>query len=168
MHKFILPAFALLIFSCEPALGCMCGDKPTVAEARRAARIVFLGKVIASEYELVAANRNAKEAREELTARFRVERVWKGNLEREVVLFTEQYQAPDFSISVVNCAYQFIVGKRYVIYAGFSSSDQKPRALYCSRTSEVEKAREDLRLLGRGKKPRKAAGHLSQTERTGR
>jgi hypothetical protein len=141
----------------------MCGDdKPTVAEARHAARIVFLGEVIALEYEPVAPTQSGK-AREELTARFHVERVWKGNLAREVVLFTEQYQAPDFSISVVICAYQFTVGKRYVVFAGVSSADQKPRALYCSRTAEVEKAREDLRALGRGKKPRKAAGQLSQT-----
>jgi hypothetical protein len=140
----------------------MCGNIPSVGEARRTAHIVFLGKVVASEFEQGAASRNEKGA-QELAARFRVERVWKGNLAREVVLFTEQYQSPDFSISVVICAPQFTVGKRYVIYAGFSSSDQKPRALYCSRTSEVEKAREDLRLLGRGKKPRKAAGHLSQT-----
>jgi hypothetical protein len=139
----------------------MCGDKPSVGEARRNASIVFLGEVTGSEFELEPA-KNAEGARE-LAARFRVERVWKGNLTRAVVLFTEQYQASDFSLSVVICAPQFTVGKRYMIYASLSSSDQKPRALYCSRTSEVAKASEDLKILGRGRKPRKAASQLFQT-----
>ena len=156
MHKFILLACAMLILSTESALACMCFGTPSVAEARRNASAVFVGKVVSSEYQKGAKYPGGKDAGEELTMRFRVERWWKGNLMPEVILFTEQYRGPDLSISVVNCAYQFEVGKRYIVYAGVL--DGKLRAIYCSRTSEVEKAREDLRLLGRGRVPRGRGG----------
>lgn len=161
MHKFILLASAMLIFSAESALACMCGGTPSVAEARRNASAVFLGKVVSSEYQKGAKYPNGKDAGEELTMRFRVERWWKGNPTSEVVLFTEQYQAPDLSISISTCASQFEVGKRYIVYAGIL--DGKLRAVYCSRTSEVEKAAEDLRLLGRGRRPRSKAGRVPQS-----
>ena len=155
MHRFILPAFVMLLLGSEPAVACMCFGKPSVTEARRNARAVFLGTVVSSEYREGAKYPDGKDAGEELTMRFSVERWWKGNLTPEVVLFTEQYRAPDLSVSVVNCAYQFEVGKRYLVYAVL---DGKLRAAYCSRTSEAEKAGEDLRVLGKGKRPRSTAG----------
>ncbi|HEV2802590.1 MAG TPA: hypothetical protein VGW12_19110 [Pyrinomonadaceae bacterium] len=159
MYKLTLLAFVGLLLCAESALACMCGDTPSVAKARRDAHLVFSGKALSSEYQESAKYPNGKDAGEELTMRFRVERWWKGNLTPEVVLFTERYRMPDLSISVVNCAYQFEVGKRYIVYAVL---DGKLRAAYCSRTSAVEEAREDLRLLGQGRKPRRAAGRIPQ------
>ena len=160
MHKLTLLVFVMLLLSAESASACMCGDTPSVAEARRNATVVFLGKVVSSEYQKGAKYPDGHDAGEELTMRFRVERWWKGNLTPEVVLFTEQYQAPDLSISVSTCAYQFKVGRRYIVYAGMI--DGRLRAVYCSRTSEAEKAGEDLRLLGRGRKPRGTSGRVPQ------
>lgn len=152
MHKFILPIFVLILLCAESVSACMCGGTPSVAEARRNALAVFSGKVIAAGYQKGAVHPDGKPAGEELTVRFQVERWWKGNLAREVVLFTEQYRAPDFSISVSTCAYQFEVGKRYIVYANFFFG--RLRAAYCSRTAEIERAGEDLKVLGRSKRPR--------------
>jgi hypothetical protein len=164
MSKFTLLAFVMLLFSAQSALACMCGGTPGVAEARRNAGVVFLGEAVASEYQKGAKHPDGKDAGEELTVRFRVERWWKGNPAAETVLFTEQYRAPDLSTSIVICAYQFEVGKRYIVYA--SLLDGKLRANYCSRTSEVKQAAEDLRLLGRGKRPGRAGGRIPPKETT--
>ena len=142
--------FALLTAS--SSLACMCGDtRPTVAEARDKALMVFSGRVVATEYRDGAFD-GGKPAGAELTAHFRIGRWWKGEPLPDIFLFTEQYQAADYSISVVDCAYRFEVGKRYLVYAGFFLG--RLRAIYCSRTSEIDKAAEDLKLLGHGKAAR--------------
>ncbi len=162
MRRFILLAFIMLVLRTEPALACICSGKPRVAEALRHASAVFLGKVVSSEYQKGAKYPDGRDAGEELTMRFRVERWWRGGLTPEVVLFTEQYLAPNFTISVSTCAYQFEVGKRYIVYAGHPFSDGKLRAVSCSRTSEVEKAGEELRALGKWRKPRSVRQRVPQ------
>ena len=142
----------LLLLAATSSFACMCGDTgPTVAEARDNALMVFSGRVADAEYREGAFDFMGKPAGAELTAHFRVDRWWKGEPLPDIFLFTEQYQAANYSISVVDCAYQFEIGKRYLVYAGFFLG--RLRAIYCSRTSEIEKATEDLTLLGHGRRP---------------
>ena len=143
--------FVLVLLSATTSIACMCGDTPTVTDARDSALMVFSGKVVDAEYRDGAYFPNGKSAGSELTAHFRVDRWWKGEPLPDIFLFTEQYQAADYSISVSTCAYQFEVGKRYLVYAGFFLG--RLRAIYCSRTSVIEKATEDLEVLGKGRPP---------------
>ena len=152
-QKFIILTSLLLVFNVGSVLACTCGYTPSVAQAKREADIVFLGEAADSKYQKGAVFPNGKDAGEELTIRFEVERWWKGGNAADVVLFTEQYQSADYSISVSTCAFQFDVGERYVVYAR-RAEDGKLRATYCSRTSKAEKAKEDLKQLGKGRNPK--------------
>ncbi len=156
----------LILLGAGSCFACMCGETPTVAESRDNALMVFSGRVVESEYRDGAIFPDGKRAGAELTARFTIDRWWKGSPIPEIFLFTEQYQAADHSISVSTCAYRFEVGKRYLVYAGFFFG--RLRAIYCSRTSEIEKASEDLKLLGKGRTPGKHGALLNPRRPTNR
>jgi len=141
-------AVVLLILAATSSFACMCGDTPTVGDARNNALMVFSGTLVDTEYRDGAFFADGKPAGAELVAHFEVDRWWKGSPLPEIFLFTEQYQAVDHSISVSDCAFRFDVGKRYLVYAGFFFG--RLRAIYCSRTAEIAKAAEDLKLLGNG------------------
>lgn len=150
----------MLILCVGPALACMCGETPSVVEAKQNAHTIFIGRVVSSEYQKAAILPNGKDPGKELSMRFKVERWWKGEVPAQLDLFTEQFLQPDLSIGISLCAFQFEEGKRYIVYAGYAGyagfpiQDGRLRANYCSRTSEVEKASEDLKKLGKGKKPK--------------
>jgi hypothetical protein len=159
MHKFILLALALILLSAEAVSACVCARTPSVIEARHNALAVFSGRVIADEYVEGALYPDGRPAGAELTVRFQVERWWKGSFAPEVVLFTGEYRADDLSsISESTCAYQFQVGRRYLVYADFFFG--RLRAAYCSRTDNLEQAGEDLRILGRGRRPRSVRSRI--------
>jgi hypothetical protein len=150
--KRCLGSLVLVMLAAASSFACMCGDtRQTVAEARDNALMVFSGAVSDDEYRDGATFPDGRPAGAELVARFKIDRWWKGPAIPEVFLFTEQYQAPDHSISVSTCAYEFEVGKRYLVYAGYFLG--RLRASYCSRTSVIENATEDLKVLGKGKPP---------------
>ena len=139
---------ALILFGAGSSFACTCGDTPpSVAEARDNALAVFSGKVVDTEYRDGAVFLDGTRAGAELTVRFKIERWWKGDPIPEVFLFTEQY-ASDSSMIVSDCAARFEIGKRYLVYASFFFG--RLRATYCSRTSEIGRASEDLKLLGKG------------------
>ncbi len=154
VQKFLVLSLFVLFFSVGSIWACTCSDTPSVAQARRDASIVFLGKVVDAKYQKSATNSKGQEANEELTMLFEVERWWKGGRTPEIILFVGKYQSPNFSISVDTCAFQFEKGKHYIVYAKDIYKDGKVRAMYCSRTSEAKEAKEDLRLLKTGKKPK--------------
>lgn len=156
MHKLFFLALALLLFSGKSVLACMCGNTPSVWEARDDAQVVFLGKAISSEYQKGSVSQNGTVLGEELAVRFKVERWWKGKASDEVVIFADQYRAPDQSISISTCGMEYKIGKDYLIYAveySFDGKfDGKLRAAYCSRSAEREDAKKDLKKLGKGYK----------------
>ena len=143
----------------------MC-ESITVEQARDNALAVFSGRVISSEYRDTPVVFQDGKPQKELTVRFKVERWWKGYDVTEVFLFTEQYQAVDFSISVSDCAIQFEAGKRYLVYANFFFD--RLRASYCSRTAVLERAKEDLKILNRLESKTEKAGPFYSPKRNKR
>lgn len=162
IQKLLFLIFLALVFNVGSVIACTCGKIPSVTQAKREADVVFLGEAVSSEYKKDTAFPDRKDADEELTIRFEVERWWKGKNTASVVLYTEQYQSADFSISVSTCAFTFDLGKHYVVYAR-RAEDGKLRATYCSRTSEVQNAEEDLKQLGKGIKPKTTAHKPKKT-----
>jgi len=166
--KTYLRSLVLVMLGATSSFACTCGDAVlTVAEARDNALMVFSGSVVHDEYRNGATFPDGRPAGAELVARFKIDRWWKGPALPQLFLFTEQYLAADHSINVSTCAYRFEVGQRYLVYAGFFLG--RLRAIYCSRTSLIEKATEDLKLLGNGAPPgRRRRAQRTVTGRTNR
>ena len=72
---------------------------------------------------------------------FRVERVWKGSIQREAMVQTSRYGS--------DCGIAFRNGVTYIVYAFGKDVLTAGR---CGRTKEVDRAREDLEALGEGRK----------------
>ena len=93
---------------------------------------VFVGKV-----------KSEKKEGDTKTFEFEVEKYWKGAGRKKIkinVYETARFQA------------WFQVGGKYLIYA--DASDGNLRVGRCSRSRDAEDASEDLRQLGKGKRPR--------------
>ncbi len=105
---------------------------PDLILAKQQAKAIFVGKIISQ-----TETDNVK------TFKFKVEKYWKGKKSKTI------------SINVYeNTRYQtwFEVGKKYLIFA----SNNENKNLFverCSRSSDVESATNDLKSLGKAKKP---------------
>lgn len=120
----------LLTAVTDNARACQCVNIPTVDQARQHAAAVFTGEVVGIE-------RDKGESYEK--ARFSVERMWKGSLEEEAVVFVH----PDF----LQCDLSFKVGQSYLVYA---EGDKPFSTGYCTRTASLSDAGGDLTALGPG------------------
>jgi hypothetical protein len=74
----------------------------------------------------------------------RLKQVWKGQLTKEVIINT-----PDNSAA---CGYSFEMGKSYLVFA-HGTKGKILRTGLCSGNRPLETAGEELRILGKGKKP---------------
>jgi len=124
----------LLVVHVE-ASACSCdADPPTatmeqlVAQALSGAQAVFAGKV-------VAIDKRTRPVR----VVFMVDRSWKGNVPRKVVISTGRGDG--------DCGYPFLIGRRYVVYAGPASLTRWGTSI-CHRTGNVTDRGDDLRVLG--------------------
>ena len=91
-------------FTTPVASACACGDN-TVAAALRHADVVFSGRV---EWVRKSADGGVE-------ARFRVERLWKGRLNRRVSIFTGPTEV--LYTTVDDCGYPFRNGGDYLVFA---------------------------------------------------
>lgn len=144
------------------AFGCVCVPVGGVKEELKEAGAVFSGKLIAKEFRkstndtLEAFSGLTDEQRskaEILVYKFQVENWWKGKSTKEVVLFTGQIKLAHGEVGVSSCDFPFELGKRYLVYAFKVEYDLSTNA--CTRTKKLEKAGEDLKVLGKGWKPKK-------------
>ena len=101
------------------------------------ARAVFSGRVL----EI-----NDKPQSREVFVKIKVEKSWKGNFFEEATVTTER--------SPTECGYPFEVGKSYLVYANGSDESNLITGL-CLRNTELQKATDELKILGKGKVPRK-------------
>jgi hypothetical protein len=101
--------------------------------AYQESKAVFIGEVVSEE-----KNGDIR------TFKFEIEKYWKGTDAKNVEILvyeTARYQA------------WFKTGEKYLIYAA-TDEDGKLRVGRCSRSRDVENAKEDLQQLGKGKTPR--------------
>ncbi|HUU04762.1 MAG TPA: hypothetical protein VMZ49_02675 [Patescibacteria group bacterium] len=127
--------FSILILANEIAYACKCGSpSPDIALLR--ADAVFEGRVeslwpkLFPEMGLVWP-----------TYKFRIFRVWKGELKGNSVVLC---------LNRTNCAYFFTVGQTYLVYANRNFFDHLT-STFCDRTKFSDEAKEDFEILGPGK-----------------
>ena len=105
-----------------------CAFSPVQAEYKRS-KAVFVGKVI-----------NVVEKGDSKIYEFRVSKYWKGVKGKKIKITTGD---------TMRFEPNYQMGKSYLIYA--YAGDGTLRTGKCSRGSQVEYAKEDLKLLGKGK-----------------
>ena len=123
------------------ASACSCAEPPTSLQ-----NLVKRAKQQSSHVFLALATDVLDEGPDRAVI-FRVERSWKpGSAPLQVEVRT--------AAAAEACGYRFEVGKRYLVYgrteAGVLRTD------ICTRTKEAAAAKDDLRILGAGKSPKKS------------
>jgi hypothetical protein len=144
-----------LLLTCAVAMGrfgnappVRCFVPPTVSEELEKSDAVFTGKVITEEYQPVKPTSAGGEV---LTVKLAVERWWKGEMKKEVTLYTQVIRYPNGVTSFMDEDFRFQVGVRYLVYASGTAGELRTNG--CRRTKAVVLAEEDLRELGEGRPP---------------
>ena len=172
MKTALVGAALVLILVANPVWACMCpyAQAPVELQVKgelETSSAVFSGKVVGYEFrkglvtELYGPPMTPEEAAEKEVklVRFKVDRWWKMHLPAEVLLITEEWRMPakegDMLPRIVSsmCQLPLIEGESYLIYA--SGPADKLRYRTCSRIATLTKAADDLKVLGKGKRPRK-------------
>lgn len=177
MRKCLAFLAAFLFLGAVPAFACTCiNPRGTVEEqviaARDSSSAVFTGKVVGYEYRegllydgphttrippLVADDH------ETMLVKFQVDQWWKMPQPNEVVFITDHYRLikpPEEwlllprGVTIGGCGVGFVKDEGYLIYATGAADSLKYRT--CSRTTRLSSAEDDLRVLGKGNKPRKS------------
>jgi hypothetical protein len=132
---------ALILFAPVSALAYECPPKPpnqTAEQVRTAflkeveeADVIFSGEVVESD---------------PLYARFKVDKVWKGELQGEVVILTGVKRHENGSYSRWSSDYGgYRLGEKYVVWASGPAGELKAHA--CSRTGPASRAAQDIEAL---------------------
>ncbi|WP_110114883.1 hypothetical protein [Bacillus sp. CGMCC 1.16541] len=119
---------------------CSCVQPPPPEEELAHSKAVFRGKVLRVERVKVPLNEDFPSEVNVVT--FEVNRIWKGPLDSQLLVYTE--------LDSASCGYSFSVGREYVVYA---QGEEDLTTSICSRTADVKTA--DLTALGDGKAPAK-------------
>lgn len=127
-----LLAFGLFAATPSTTYACSCIAPGTPAEEFDQTDAIFAGQVTA--VEMVSKTDFAPY---EIT--LQVAESWKGVTEEEISVYT--------GLTGVSCAYGFVNGKRYLVYAYQDSKTDKLIASMCSPTKLVDDATEDLAYL---------------------
>ena len=137
--KVLSSACALfVVLSSSAVWACSCAPPPPPKKSLAVSAAVFAGKVKTIE-------RNGRL----LKVTLEISRTWKGTKGKTVVVTT--------AASGAACGFGFKKGSSYLVYCYKPrGKGAKPVALVvslCSRTRPLERAKEDLKELGPGKKP---------------
>ncbi len=80
-----------------------------------------------------------------MSVKIEVKEIWKGLLSKEVNIATPNQTGM--------CGVSFEIGKSYLVFASHSAEGNLSTGL-CLKNKELEKAAEELEILGKGKKPK--------------
>lgn len=143
MKKIFLISFviALSFLSPEFTWACICGGDPRklrpeefrelIAKELEKASTVFRGEVVESD---------------RFRVKFKVEKLWKGDSDGEIILFTGAKDNGDGTyIHQSSCDYRFKLGERLLVYAYGDTDGLKTHR--CSRTRPLTDAEVDIREL---------------------
>lgn len=156
----ILLLFISISFTVAPAYGCVCDVSVPFQKHFELASAVFSAKYIGSEYregivsEMVDRTieiDGSQNPYKLLVYKFQVTQWWKGDLPREVIIVTDNAVFADGSKIISDCELAFETGQNYLVFADGKIDDLHASA--CSRTANLKRAKSDLKLLGKGKKP---------------
>lgn len=138
-------AIAFLLFNSIQSYACSCAlPDPKLSldekiqQSLKNTEAVFSGEVI-----------NIEKASEfALKITIRIEDVWKGDLPEVTTLIT--------GIGKGDCGFSFETERTYLIYANGNLKKNSLTVGICSRTNVLAQASEDLKVLGKGKLPKKS------------
>lgn len=123
-------AFATLLFIYDSAYACRCPPgKPSADISHSVA--VFSGKAV----DVTFKQPPHETGRYRIT--FEVERVWKGEIKKEIVLVT----------GTSSCDVRFREGESYLVFASTLNNGSGLTTHKCSRTGLVADRKEDIELL---------------------
>jgi hypothetical protein len=80
-----------------------------------------------------------------VSVKIEVKEIWKGILSKKVNIATPEHSGM--------CGVSFEIGKSYLVFASHSTEGNLSTGL-CLNNKELEKAAEELEILGKGKKPK--------------
>ena len=137
--KWAIAVAAFLLLSADVALACRCPKIEASADLSPYVA-VFAGRAVESK-RLATGER----------IKFRVERVWKGEVRPEVSLLLQRASDPGVFSS---CDIRFQKGGSYLVYALKSRDGSTLTTHKCTRTRKVAEAEEDFSALGEGQVPK--------------
>jgi hypothetical protein len=158
-HKLILTLVICLFWSATEILACDC-PLLTTEQAVKQSNAVFSGEVVGFEYRKGIPNwfmdEQAKQTGkaidyETLVVKILVKQWWKGDAPTEIYLLTGSTKNADGTSSHSSCGYTFHKGGTYLIFA--AGKENEYRTSDCLRTRKLTEAKDDLKILGEGKKP---------------
>ncbi len=159
----ILTMFFTALLTLSPATGMRCIIPGTPTVEFRKSKAVFTGKVVGREYIKDENASSDLDAGERLVIKLAVERVWKGEIGDEVLMYTSEVRHSNGIFSMMAEDFRFEDGEQYLVYANGEMKRLKTSA--CMRTRKLEKAEDDLKELGEGHKPVKSlAQKLKETD----
>jgi hypothetical protein len=124
--------FLMTPFLSSAAQACRCPPPPPPEESMAKSTAVFVGRAVSVE----------REGGTRVSVKFAVDRTWKGDDAKEVVVVTPTN----------SCGRTFEKGKQYMVYATADEGGTLGTNL-CDRTMPHEQAADDMKALGEGKEP---------------
>ncbi|MFN2393788.1 MAG: hypothetical protein ABR566_17725 [Pyrinomonadaceae bacterium] len=153
IHKPIFLITALLFFSVNAYSFYRCIKPGTASQELKRAAVVFSGKVIEKEYLKITDPSDNDFGGERLTIKIKVDKLWKGSIDNEIVLHTSEVKFPNGITSFMSEDFSFASGESYLIYAFYYKNAFRTNG--CTRTKLLSEAEEDLKELGEGYLPKK-------------
>ena len=128
-------------FSPNTGYACSCAEPGSAQEELERSSAVFSGEVIG----ILDKNKNSyiQSSADPIAILFEVEETWKGVTQSQVVVYTERDEA--------SCGYQFAINTKYLVFAYESGGSFKTS--YCSKTTPLTLAIDDMDELGEGEVP---------------
>ena len=130
--RIILLSLFLLLLSVDRATACSCMAPLPPCEAYKDTPAIFIALV-------TGIDPRVKDAKEPPYAHFSIERAFKGITETKI----KMYQGTASG----DCSLKFELGKRYLIYADYDDETKQFYTSFCTRTTELQYAAEDLDFL---------------------
>jgi hypothetical protein len=161
-HKIIVAFVVSLLCGVTTIFACDC-PRISMESAVKNSSIILSGKILGFEYrkgipdqrrDSSAAEMDEQIDYETLVVRVQVEQWWKGNAPTEIFLITDILKFADGTSRRSSCDYNFLSGESYLIFA--AGKENEYRTSECSRTRKLTLAKDDLKILGEGKKPIKS------------
>lgn len=131
----------LMNFSPNTGYACSCAEPGSASEELERSSAVFSGEVI----RFLDKNTNylMQSSADPIAVLFEVEETWKGVTQSQVIVYTVRDET--------SCGYQFSLNTKYLVYA--NESDGLLKTSYCSKTTPLTLAVDDMEELGEGELP---------------
>lgn len=138
---FIITVCPFFNFFAVRGYACSCDGPNTIKEELDLSSTVFSGKVVVIIDE--NKNKSIQSSADPIAVYFKVNEYWKGPNQSPITVYTVR--------NTESCGYEFELNQEYLVYANESNGEIQVN--YCSKTTPLSLAENDLSELGKGEKP---------------